>query len=63
MNKKGLKTAEKIFRPAFGCAQHQKAGQNTQQTENGLGTLVVPFVNFSSATYMLHYNLSNFLSP
>ena len=28
---KRLKTAEKVVRPAFGCAQHPKAGQNTQQ--------------------------------
>ena len=32
MNKKGWKTAEKMFRPAFGCAQHPKAGRNTQQS-------------------------------
>ena len=25
------KTAEKMFRPASGCAQHPKAGRNTQQ--------------------------------
>ena len=24
--------AKKMFQPAFGCAQHPKAGQNTQQT-------------------------------
>ena len=30
--KKGWKTAEKMFRPAFGWAQHPKTGQNTQQT-------------------------------
>ena len=28
---KRRKKAEKLFRPAFGCAQHPKAGQNTQQ--------------------------------
>ena len=27
---KRLKTAEKVVRPAFGCAQHPKAGRNTQ---------------------------------
>ena len=35
MNKKGLKGLKglkKVFRPAVGCAQHPKAGQNTQQT-------------------------------
>ena len=31
MNKTGWKTAEKMFQPAFGCKQHPKAGQNTQQ--------------------------------
>ena len=31
MNKKGQKTAEKMFRPAFGCCKHPKAGRNTQQ--------------------------------
>ena len=31
MNKKGQKMAEKMFRPAFGCCKHPKAGQNTQQ--------------------------------
>ena len=30
LNKKGWKTAEKMFQPAFGCAQHPKAGRNTQ---------------------------------
>ena len=30
MNKKGWKTAEKMIRPAFWCAQHPKACQNTQ---------------------------------
>ena len=29
--KKRLKTAEKVFRPAFRCALHPKAGRNTQQ--------------------------------
>ena len=24
---------EKMFRPAYGCSQHPKAGQNTQQTK------------------------------
>ena len=24
-------TLKKVFQPAFGCAQHPKAGQNTQQ--------------------------------
>ena len=32
MNKKGWKTAEKMLQSAFGCAQHPKAGQNTQHT-------------------------------
>ena len=31
MNKKGWKRPKKVFQPAFGCAQHPKAGQNTQQ--------------------------------
>ena len=26
-----LKTAKKVFRPAFGCAQHPKPVQNTQK--------------------------------
>ena len=26
------KWLKKMFRPAFGCAQHPKAGRNTQQT-------------------------------
>ena len=30
---KRLKTDEKRFRPAFGCAQHPKAGRNTQQIQ------------------------------
>ena len=29
--KKGLKQLKKVFQPAFGCAQHPNAGQNTQQ--------------------------------
>ena len=32
LTKQVKKTAEKRFRPAFGCAQHPKAGRNTQQT-------------------------------
>ena len=31
MNKKIENGWEKLFQPAFGCAQHPKAGQNTQQ--------------------------------
>ena len=31
MNKKVEKRLKKMFRPAFGCAQHPKAGRNTQQ--------------------------------
>ena len=34
MNKKGWKTAEKMFCPAFGCAQQPKAGRNTQQSSH-----------------------------
>ena len=33
---KRLKMAKKVFRPAFGCAQHPKAGRNTQQLGVGL---------------------------
>ena len=33
MNKKGRKTAEKLFRPAFGCCKHPKADRNTQQVD------------------------------
>ena len=32
MNKKAWKRQKKVGRPAFGCAQHPKACQNTQQT-------------------------------
>ena len=32
MNKKGWKTSDKMFRPAFGYAQHPKAGLNTQHS-------------------------------
>ena len=28
----GLVLTNKVFWPAFGCAQHPKAGQNTQHT-------------------------------
>ena len=31
--KKVKKRLKKMFRPAFGCAQHTKAGRNTQQME------------------------------
>ena len=34
-HQKRLKTAKKVFRPAFGSAQHQTAGQNTQQWWGG----------------------------
>ena len=27
-----MKTAEKVLRPTFRCAQHPKAGRNTQQS-------------------------------
>ena len=30
MNKKGRKRPKKVFSPAFGYAQHPKAGRNTQ---------------------------------
>ena len=30
-NKKGWKRLKKVVQPAFGCAQHPKAGRNTQQ--------------------------------
>ena len=33
--KNSWKTAEKMFWPAFGCAQHPKDGQNTQQVFGG----------------------------
>ena len=36
MNKKGQKTTEKMFQPAFGCFKHLKAGRNTQQAPNPL---------------------------
>ena len=36
LNKKGWKRLKKGFRPAFWCAQHPKAGQNTQQMEYGI---------------------------
>ena len=32
MNKKSWKRLKKVVRPALGCAQHPKAGQNTQQS-------------------------------
>ena len=41
MNKKGQKTAEKMFRPVFGCCKHPKAGQNTQQISVSISA--VPF--------------------
>ena len=31
MNQKNWKWPKKVFQPAFGCMQHAKAGQNTQQ--------------------------------
>ena len=31
---KRLKTAKKVVRPAFSCAQQPKAGQNTQQLDH-----------------------------
>ena len=31
IEQKMLKTAEKVVRPALGCAQHSKAGRTTQQ--------------------------------
>ena len=36
--KKGWKTAKKRFWPALGCAQHPKAGRNTQQVIKFLAT-------------------------
>ena len=33
MNKKGIKTAQKVFWPAFGWAQQPKVGRNTQELE------------------------------
>ena len=32
INKKGWKRLKKVVRPAFGCAQHPRAGRNTQHT-------------------------------
>ena len=34
MKKKRLKTAKKVFLPAFGCAQQPKVGQNTQHVSD-----------------------------
>ena len=34
MNKKGWRQLKKVFQTALGCAQHPKAGRNTQQARN-----------------------------
>ena len=34
INKKGWQQLKKVVRPAFGCAQHLKAGRNTKQIEH-----------------------------
>ena len=52
---KSLKTAQKMFWPAFGCVQHLKAGQNTQQAR-------FTFASFSSVfNKMLNPELCYFL--
>ena len=43
--KKGWKTSEKRFRPAFGRAQHPKAGRNTQHTTKFRDSMMFNFLN------------------
>ena len=47
-----IRPAKKVFKPAFGCTQRLKAGQNTQQlyvlAEIGCKTLVVEKLKFLS---------------
>ena len=55
MNKKGQKTAEKMFRPAFGCCKHPKAGRNTQQLGQVLFTNQA--IQFGGFSHSIHFAL------
>ena len=51
-----MKTAKKIFCPAFGCSQHLKAGQNTQQWSTEIGLIEFNFWVTSIPPHLLLLN-------